>query len=75
MHGMNIKIVHMISVADATYGYSGALGVTAGVHRYWTHKSYKANIPFRIILAVLYLITQMVKSSRHLILTTQSFGM
>jgi len=65
----------MIIVADMTYGYSGALGVTAGVHRYWTHKSYKAKLPLRIILAVLYLITGMVKSSKHLILTTRSFGM
>jgi len=61
----------MIIVADMTYGYSGALGVTAGVHRYWTHKSYKAKLPLRIILAVLYLITGMVKSSKHLILTTR----
>ncbi len=26
------------------------LGVTAGVHRYWSHKSYKATLPFQIIL-------------------------
>jgi stearoyl-CoA desaturase (delta-9 desaturase) len=65
----------MIFVADSVYGYVGALGVTAGVHRYWTHKSYKAKLPLRIILAALYLITGMVKSSKHLILTTQSSRM
>jgi stearoyl-CoA desaturase (delta-9 desaturase) len=51
------------------YGYAGAVGVTAGAHRYWTHKSYKAKMPLRIILAALYLIPGMVKSSKHLILT------
>ena len=61
---MNIKIFHMIFVADFLYAYSSCFGVTAGVHRYWTHKSYKAKLPLRIILAVLYLITGMVKSSK-----------
>ena len=63
MDGMNIQIVHMIFVADFLYGYSGAFGVTAGAHRYWTHKTYKAKLPLRIILVVLYLITGMVRSS------------
>ena len=64
MDDMNIKIVHTIFVADYLYGYSGGLGVTAGVHLYWTHKTYKAKLPLRIIMAVLYLITGMVKSSK-----------
>jgi len=64
MYGMNIKIVNMIFVSDFVYGYFGALGVTSGAHRYWTHKSYKAKLPLRIVLAVLYLITGMVKSSK-----------
>jgi len=29
-----------------------ALGVTAGVHRLWAHRSYKANLPLRIILMI-----------------------
>ena len=64
IHGMNIKIVHMIFVAEYLYGYCGGLGVTAGAHRYWTHKTYRAKLPLRIILAVLYLIIGMVKSSK-----------
>ena len=31
------------------YLFSG-LGVTAGAHRYWAHKTYKAKLPFQIIL-------------------------
>uniref|UniRef100_A0A8C4NCS0 Stearoyl-CoA desaturase 5 n=1 Tax=Eptatretus burgeri TaxID=7764 RepID=A0A8C4NCS0_EPTBU len=29
-----------------------ALGITAGVHRLWSHRSYKASLPLRILLAV-----------------------
>nr|XP_022906820.1 acyl-CoA Delta(11) desaturase-like [Onthophagus taurus] len=29
----------------------GALGTTAGSHRLWSHRTYKANLPLRIILA------------------------
>uniref|UniRef100_H2YFE0 Fatty acid desaturase domain-containing protein n=1 Tax=Ciona savignyi TaxID=51511 RepID=H2YFE0_CIOSA len=31
-----------------------AFGVTAGVHRYWSHRSYKATLPLRIFLAFLH---------------------
>ncbi|XP_053306638.1 stearoyl-CoA desaturase [Spea bombifrons] len=31
---------------------SSALGVTAGAHRLWSHRSYKAKLPLRIFLAV-----------------------
>ncbi|KAH3863249.1 stearoyl-CoA desaturase 5-like [Dreissena polymorpha] len=30
-----------------------ALGITAGAHRLWSHRSYKARLPLRIFLAVL----------------------
>ena len=63
-HGKNIKTVCMTFVADIVYGYIGALGVTAGAHRYWTHKAYRAKLPLRIILAVFYLTTGMVNSSK-----------
>lgn len=33
-----------------TYGSATAMGITAGVHRFWSHRSYKANVPLRIIL-------------------------
>lgn len=29
----------------------GGFGVTGGVHRFWTHRSYKAKLPLRIFLA------------------------
>lgn len=30
----------------------GGLGITAGAHRLWSHKSYKAKAPLRIILMI-----------------------
>src|SRR5262249_47193955 len=30
----------------------GGLGITAGAHRLWSHRSYKANAPLRFILTV-----------------------
>lgn len=28
----------------------GAFGITAGAHRYWSHKSFKAKLPLKVIL-------------------------
>nr|CAD7419566.1 unnamed protein product [Timema poppensis] len=33
-------------------GGVGGFGVTAGVHRLWTHRAYKAKAPLRVILAI-----------------------
>ncbi|XP_069675534.1 acyl-CoA Delta-9 desaturase-like [Periplaneta americana] len=39
---------------DFAYSIVGGFGVTAGAHRLWTHRSYKAKLPLRVILALLY---------------------
>jgi stearoyl-CoA desaturase (delta-9 desaturase) len=59
----------MIFVAVFVYGYIGVVGVTAGAHRFWTHRSYKAKLPLRILLAAIYLITGMVKSKKGITVT------
>ncbi|KAJ8730863.1 hypothetical protein PYW08_002276 [Mythimna loreyi] len=33
---------------------AGVLSITAGVHRLWAHKSYKAKLPLRILLAMFF---------------------
>ena len=33
-------------------GYIAGLGITAGAHRLWSHKSYKAKLPLRIFLMI-----------------------
>jgi len=42
---------HDVIIALVFYWVSG-LGVTVGFHRYFTHKSYKANRPLKIALAI-----------------------
>ncbi|XP_037298042.1 stearoyl-CoA desaturase 5 isoform X2 [Manduca sexta] len=37
--------------------YTSGFGITAGVHRLWSHRAYKANTPLRILLALLFTIT------------------
>ena len=64
LQSKDIIIAYVIFVADFVYGYFGLSGVTAGVHRYWTHKSYKAKLPLRIILVVLYCAAGLVNSSK-----------
>ncbi|XP_011878893.1 PREDICTED: acyl-CoA Delta(11) desaturase-like [Vollenhovia emeryi] len=34
--------------------WTGALGITAGAHRLWTHRSYKAKWPLQLILVIFY---------------------
>jgi len=43
----------ILTVAFAILLYIvSALGITAGAHRLWAHRSYKAKLPLRIILAI-----------------------
>ncbi|CAH2245033.1 (11Z)-hexadec-11-enoyl-CoA conjugase [Pararge aegeria] len=37
--------------------YTSGLGITAGVHRLWSHRAYRARMPLRILLALLFTIT------------------
>lgn len=37
--------------------YSSGFGITAGVHRLWSHRAYKARLPLRVVLALLFTIT------------------
>ncbi|XP_012225497.2 acyl-CoA Delta-9 desaturase-like [Linepithema humile] len=41
------------------YAVVGGFGITAGAHRLWAHRSYKAKLPLRILLAILYCMTGM----------------
>ncbi|CAL8130152.1 unnamed protein product [Orchesella dallaii] len=37
---------------ELLYGYVGGLGITVGCHRYWTHRTFKANLPLQILLMI-----------------------
>jgi len=39
-------------ILAAVLYFCSALGITAGVHRLWSHKSYKAALPLRVLLMI-----------------------
>lgn len=41
----------LISQLGVLLCFASGLGVTAGAHRLWTHRAYKAKLPLRIFLA------------------------
>lgn len=47
------SIAHSLFVPGFILGTSAAFGITAGAHRLWAHKSYKARLPLRIFLMIL----------------------
>lgn len=52
-----LKLFHRdFSLEGYCYGGFGAFGITAGAHRLWAHKSYKATWQLRLILATANLI-------------------
>lgn len=45
--------------------YTSSFGITAGVHRLWSHKAYKAKWPLRLLLVFLFTITGQVCKHLH----------
>lgn len=45
--------------------YTSGFGITAGVHRLWSHKAYKAKWPLRLLLVFLFTITGQVCKLSH----------
>lgn len=41
-------------VSGFLVGILGGLGVTGGAHRLWAHRSYKAKLPFKIFILILF---------------------
>ena len=42
--------LHVLWVVDYIIGLFGGIGVTAGAHRLWSHKTYEASLPVRLFL-------------------------
>lgn len=51
---MVFKMINQI--LGYAYGIFGGIGITAGAHRLWAHRAYKANFLMRLILATANLI-------------------
>ncbi|EDV93154.1 acyl-CoA Delta-9 desaturase [Drosophila grimshawi] len=58
LHSMALYGLYLIFAESAyleilpiyLFSFLGGLGITAGVHRLWSHKAYKAKLPLRIFL-------------------------
>jgi fatty-acid desaturase len=48
-----LHLYHMAMIHLYTCLYNYFIGVTAGYHRLWSHRSYRAKLPLRIFLAVI----------------------
>ncbi|KAJ9598830.1 hypothetical protein L9F63_026635, partial [Diploptera punctata] len=42
----------MVLLFEILYGYLSLIGVTGGTHRLWSHRSYKAKFPLRVLLMI-----------------------
>ncbi|ERL96241.1 hypothetical protein D910_01529 [Dendroctonus ponderosae] len=47
------QISYSTLIFDIVLGVSSQIGITAGAHRLWAHRSYKATFPLRLLLVVL----------------------
>jgi fatty-acid desaturase len=56
LYGMYLLLTGHIMIQTVIWGFllfvMSGLGITAGCHRLWSHKSYKANLPLRILLGI-----------------------
>lgn len=56
-----ISLASYWCVTGFLVGGIGGFGVTGGVHRYFTHRSFKANLPLQIILIACYTVSGQVR--------------
>ncbi|XP_049868606.1 acyl-CoA Delta-9 desaturase-like isoform X2 [Pectinophora gossypiella] len=56
LHIMAVYALYLVFFEVYVYGLLGGLGVTAGAHRLWTHRSYKAKLPLRVMLMLFHCI-------------------
>ncbi|RZC38698.1 hypothetical protein BDFB_013923, partial [Asbolus verrucosus] len=47
-------LTYLYTISGFLIGWAAGFGVTGGAHRLWTHRSYKAKLPLRIILIICY---------------------
>ncbi|XP_068632944.1 acyl-CoA Delta-9 desaturase-like isoform X2 [Battus philenor] len=61
MYGLFLIITNRVRFYTTIFAlatiFTSGFGITAGVHRLWSHRAYRAKLPLRIILAFLFTIT------------------
>uniref|UniRef100_A0A1I7WI59 Stearoyl-CoA desaturase 5 n=1 Tax=Heterorhabditis bacteriophora TaxID=37862 RepID=A0A1I7WI59_HETBA len=52
---LKISLIYAINInIPAVFVYvTGALGITAGAHRLWAHRAYKAKLSYRILVMIM----------------------
>ncbi|XP_047019018.1 (11Z)-hexadec-11-enoyl-CoA conjugase [Helicoverpa zea] len=61
IYGLYLMISNQVKLLTILFAlgtiYTSGFGITAGVHRLWSHRAYRARLPLRILLAILFTIT------------------
>nr|AGO45842.1 acyl-CoA desaturase HvirKSVE [Heliothis virescens] len=61
IYGLYLMICNQVKLLTILFAlgtiYTSGFGITAGVHRLWSHRAYRARLPLRILLAILFTIT------------------
>uniref|UniRef100_A0A2A4JDC8 Fatty acid desaturase domain-containing protein n=1 Tax=Heliothis virescens TaxID=7102 RepID=A0A2A4JDC8_HELVI len=61
LYGLYLMICNQVKLLTILFAlgtiYTSGFGITAGVHRLWSHRAYRARLPLRILLAILFTIT------------------
>lgn len=52
-----LQLEHFFFVSALATIYTSGFGITAGAHRLWSHRAYKAKWPLRLLLVFLFTIT------------------
>jgi hypothetical protein len=64
---LNLTQLFMVLIVSAFFLYqAGGLGITAGAHRLWSHRSYKAKWPLKVILVIFNTLAFQVSPCIHL---------
>jgi stearoyl-CoA desaturase (delta-9 desaturase) len=53
LYHLIFKAKHMTILSAGFLHFMGGMGITAGAHRLWAHRGYKARLPMRIILVMM----------------------
>nr|ARD71178.1 desaturase [Spodoptera exigua] len=61
IYGLYLTFSNQVKILTLLFAlgtiYTSGFGITAGVHRLWSHRAYRARLPLRIILALLFTVT------------------
>ncbi|CAH2076285.1 unnamed protein product, partial [Iphiclides podalirius] len=61
LYGLYLIVTNSVRLYTTLFAfatiYTSGFGITAGVHRLWSHRAFRARMPLRVLLALLFTIT------------------